>query len=259
LKIVRFVLSLLVLMSVFAFSANKTEASSKISIYLDGERQSYSNKAVISQGTILVPLRGIFESLGAAVSWNQQNRTIDATRGDVNVWLKIGSKSTKVNGKPVAISVPAQVRNGNTLVPLRFISESLGEQVNWNNSTKTVSIGYDETSQTPVGIYEGWYVATQGKSGLTLKIEEDKAIFKFYPLPENPSAKAGEFEMYYDYDEDTGYIELKYNKWIKQPSGYVSVDLRGRIKNGVFDGTLENYEWSNNHENFGKVFLERME
>ncbi|MCA1040873.1 copper amine oxidase N-terminal domain-containing protein [Bacillus infantis] len=252
----KLVLSLFVLMLVFAFSTSSTEASSKISIYLDGEKQAYSNKAVISQGAVLVPLRGIFEALGAKVNWNQQNSTIDAAKGDIKVWLKIGSRNTKVNGKAVSISVPAQVRNGNTLVPLRFISESLGEQVRWNNATKTVKIGYDAAASA-IGTYEGWYVAGQGKTGLTLKIEDTTAIFKFYPLSENPGVKSGEFEMDYEYNEDIGYIELKYKKWIKQPSGYNSVGMSGIIENGIFKGALTNTEASSG--DYGKVYLERVE
>lgn len=135
-----FFAALLIISSLSIVSVDQTSAATNISIYLDGTKQSYSNKALIKNGSTLVPLRGIFESLGATVNWNQTTKTIDAKKGNTTVWLKIGSKTTKVNGKNVSIAVPAQVVNGSTLVPLRFISEALGAKVDWNQTTKTIKI-----------------------------------------------------------------------------------------------------------------------
>lgn len=254
LKNLKFAISIIMLFFVFSLNTNNANASNGISIYIDGEKQSYSNQALISNGATLVPLRGIFEALGASVNWNERNNTIDATRGDTNVWLKIGSKSAKVDGKSITVSVPAQVRNGRTLVPLRFISEALGESVKWNGATRTINIGFDDYSNSIQGTYEGWYIANQGKTGLTLRIQNDKAIFKFYPLSNNPDVGSGEFEMEYEYDETTGLIQLTATKWIKNPNGYFTVDLTGNIKNGSLSGFIDGYVGAND---YGKVNLVR--
>ena len=140
-KLLKLIFVAILMVSTLSFaSANHTNAASNISIYLNGSKQTYSNKAIIKNGSTLVPLRGIFESLGATVNWNQSTKTIDAKKGETSIWLKIGSTTTKVNGKNVTISVPAQVVNGSTLVPLRFISEALGAKVEWIQTTKTVKI-----------------------------------------------------------------------------------------------------------------------
>ena len=141
-----FFAALLIISSLSIVSVDQTSAATNISIYLDGTKQSYSNKALIKNGSTLVPLRGIFESLGATVNWNQTTKTIDAKKGNTTVWLKIGSTTTKVNGKNVTISVPAQVVSGSTLVPLRFISEALGAKVDWNQTSKTIKITSGATS-----------------------------------------------------------------------------------------------------------------
>ena len=135
-----FFVAILIVSTLSFASVNHTNAATNISIYLNGSKQTYSNKAIIKNGSTLVPLRGIFESLGATVNWNQSTKTIDAKKGATSIWLKIGSTTTKVNGKNVTISVPAQVVNGSTLVPLRFISEALGAKVEWIQTTKTVKI-----------------------------------------------------------------------------------------------------------------------
>ncbi|MEG0694152.1 MAG: stalk domain-containing protein [Erysipelotrichaceae bacterium] len=120
--------------------SNAVSASSGISIYINGEKQSFSNQAIIENGNTLVPLRGIFEALGATVKFNPSDQTIHAYRELTNVKLKIGSKNAEVDGTSVTLSVPAQVKNGNTLVPLRFIGESLGANVQWDQKNQKVTI-----------------------------------------------------------------------------------------------------------------------
>ncbi|CAN0438304.1 unnamed protein product, partial [Phaeothamnion confervicola] len=87
-----------------------------------------------------VPLRGIFESLGAQVEYNAATRAIQATSGATTVQLSIGSRDASVNGKIATLEVPASTIGGRTLVPLRFVSEALGAQVKWQAATHTVEI-----------------------------------------------------------------------------------------------------------------------
>ncbi|MEG0385842.1 MAG: stalk domain-containing protein [Solibacillus sp.] len=104
-------------------------ASANTTVTLDGGK-------VVNNRT-LVPLRAIFEELGATVQWNQKDKTITAKKGQTAIWLKVGSKSAKINNNTVTIDVPAQVYNGSTLVPLRFISESFGVKTTWNAKEET--------------------------------------------------------------------------------------------------------------------------
>lgn len=150
-KFLKTLAAAILIFSTLAFTKiDDASAATNISIYLNDTKQSYSDKAMIKNGATLVPLRGIFEGLGAQVTWNASTKTIDATKGSTKVWLKIGSTTTKVDGKNVSIAVPAQVVNGSTLVPLRFISESLGAQVEWVQATQTIKIVTgDSTSPKP--------------------------------------------------------------------------------------------------------------
>lgn len=138
-KKLRFII-LLFFCFLIGLASNNVSAASSVQIYINGEKQSFSNQALIENGTTLVPLRGIFEELGATVTFNQSNQTIDAFRELTNVKLKIGSKNAEVNGTKVTLSVPSQVKNGTTLVPLRFISESLGANVQWDQKNQKVTI-----------------------------------------------------------------------------------------------------------------------
>ena len=98
----------------------------------------------IVNGRTLVPLRGIFEQLGAVVGWDQATQTATVTRGESVVRVTIGSTSATVDGETLTLDVPAQLSQpsgkASTLVPVRFISESLGALVGWNDSPQTVVI-----------------------------------------------------------------------------------------------------------------------
>ncbi len=92
------------------------------------------------QGRVMVPLRGVLEQMGAFVGWDAITRTVFAQKSDVDVQLPIGSRSATVNGRSVALDVPAQIIGGSTMVPLRFLGETLGAEVAWNYATRTVTI-----------------------------------------------------------------------------------------------------------------------
>ena len=88
----------------------------------------------------LVPLRKIFEELGATVEWNEQLQKVTAVKDDVKIMLTIGDDKLYINNGYVLLDVPAQLINGRTLVPVRAVSESFNCNVIWDNDTQTVVI-----------------------------------------------------------------------------------------------------------------------
>jgi hypothetical protein len=93
-----------------------------------------------TSGSVLVPLRGVFEALHANVDYDPSNQTITANRGSRNVVVTIGSNRAVIDGQSEHISQPAEIVNGSTMVPLRFVAEALGDYVQWSGATNTVSI-----------------------------------------------------------------------------------------------------------------------
>ena len=111
-----------------------------IQVYIGGEKQSYEQPPVNSNGNVLVPLRAIFESLGATVEWDSSTQTVTATKEGRTVVLTIGSKTAYINGAAVTLSAEPQLVNGYTMVPVRFVSEAFGGEVEWNGEASSVVV-----------------------------------------------------------------------------------------------------------------------
>jgi len=117
-------------------------ANDEIKVLLNGEAISFDQPPIIENGRTLVPLRAIFEAMGADVEWDNATRTVTAELDGVNISLTIGSNILYRNGEAVTLDVPAKIEGGRTLVPVRAIAESFGAEVGWVQSTRTVTIEF---------------------------------------------------------------------------------------------------------------------
>lgn len=129
-----------------------------VRLQVDGEPVEPDVPPVIIKEKTLIPLRAVFERMGAVVSWNEDARLVDVVMGASSVQLTIGSKTAFVNGTQTTLDVPALIINGSTMIPVRFVGESLNCDIGWDDFTRTVSIKSPEivnpTSITSVKIKE---------------------------------------------------------------------------------------------------------
>ncbi|MFD1929328.1 stalk domain-containing protein [Sporosarcina siberiensis] len=93
-------------------------------------------------GRSLVPLRFISETIGASVGWDKKKKQIAISSGDKKIVLTEGSKVVYVNNEKRTIDVPAEIRNGTTFVPIRFITEVLGAVVDYDRKTNGIEISF---------------------------------------------------------------------------------------------------------------------
>ncbi|MCG1011088.1 N-acetylmuramoyl-L-alanine amidase [Tepidanaerobacter sp. GT38] len=116
-------------------------ASAKpIEIYINGEKIESDVAPIIVNDRTLAPVRVISENLGAEVYWDNDNRQVQIITSSKTIILKIDDVKALVNGQEVVLDVPAKIVNDRTLVPLRFLSESLGADVSWDNDLRRVII-----------------------------------------------------------------------------------------------------------------------
>jgi hypothetical protein len=126
-----------------------TATMATIQVDLNGERLAFSVPPTQIKGRTMVPLRGIFEALGAEVRWDGPTQTITANKGTTNVQLGIGNPNAIVNTRTVILEAPAMILAGTTLVPLRFVSEALGANVSWNGAAQLIAISTTSTNSSP--------------------------------------------------------------------------------------------------------------
>lgn len=192
---------ILVLLSIFvlAFSIN-VFANTPVKVLLNDEYMDFTdenNQVVnpeITNSRTMVPLRKIFESLDAKVEWDNDTRTVTAQKGARTIKLTIGSEEAYIieNGYTTMYTLDsvAYIKDGRTLVPLRFISESLGCLVGWDQNERTaILISLEDLTQEVLN------ECTNLKEFITsLKLSDKEYFnidFSYEGIPNNsPSEKA---------------------------------------------------------------------
>ena len=109
-------------------------------IVVNGEAKELDVPAQIINDRTMVPLRAIFEALGATVEWDQETQTVTSEKGDTKVKLTIGENKIYVNDEAKDLDVAGQIVESRTLVPARAVAEAYGCKVDWNGETRTVII-----------------------------------------------------------------------------------------------------------------------
>lgn len=111
--------------------------SNRAAVVVNGE--SLAGRAIIRDNRVQVPMRAIFEALGARVRWYPENRKVVGRKGNRIVSLVLG-QNFAYNPKPVLLDYPPRLVRGTVYVPLRFVAQTLGAQVRFDRRTKTARI-----------------------------------------------------------------------------------------------------------------------
>lgn len=122
------------------YAYNHASNNNEIEVFVQYKKISFDVKPRLINDRTMVPLRAIFETLGARVDWDEATQTVTAYRGDVTIELTIGDSYMYVNGYSVYLDSPAVKIDDRTLVPVRAISESFGCEVEWYEDKELVSI-----------------------------------------------------------------------------------------------------------------------
>lgn len=174
------VTALVLLFSQFSFV--QEAPAQDISVLVNGQRLSLDAVPFIEQSRVLVPMRAIFEAIGATVDWNADTQTVTGKKGDMKVVLKIGDAKAQVNGRNITLEATAKIVNSRTFVPLRFVSESLGATVDWNSSARQVIVNTAVTGgEKPPATLSGTLKMSGSTSVQPLAEELAQTFMKKYP------------------------------------------------------------------------------
>ena len=116
------------------------QAQTDTLVICNGQELSFDQQPVVDNGRLLVPVRTIFEALGAEVTWNEEYSLVTATRGYLAVRLQIGNTTMERGYREVELDAAPQLVGDRTLVPLRAVSEALGAKVEYRENLNRVVI-----------------------------------------------------------------------------------------------------------------------
>ena len=111
-----------------------------ITVILNGKQLEFDVEPMLINSRTMVPMRVIFEALGAKVDWDGTTQTAIGVTKSTTIKITIGKDYLLKNDNIVVLDSPAVVISGRTLVPVRAIAESLDCAVNWYGETQVVEI-----------------------------------------------------------------------------------------------------------------------
>lgn len=132
-----------VLIVMLIFSTSVVYGADEVTVFVNETQVVSDTPAVIVSGSTMLPFRAIFNALGISddcIKWNQNSKSIEIRKGDNYIFLVVGNTGAIVNDKLVTLNAAPYIEDGRTLVPVRFVSEALDADVQWNKATKTVTI-----------------------------------------------------------------------------------------------------------------------
>jgi len=109
-------------------------------IFVNGVKPDFDVKPFLTEGRSMVPFRALAETMGAQVGWNAENQTITVLKGSKVIEMTVGNNNALVDGNPVTLDVPPTIVDGRTVVPLRFVGESLNANVSYDENTEIVKV-----------------------------------------------------------------------------------------------------------------------
>lgn len=148
-----------VLFSVSVFADN-------ITVRINGDNVIFDDQTPeIVDGRTLVPLRGVFDSMGFDVNWDESTRSAKISNSLNDITMTENIKRVTANARTIEIDVAPQIMGGRLMIPLRAVAESINADVEWNESDRTVSIYYVKAdgidkSVDNVGMDEQEYMKT---------------------------------------------------------------------------------------------------
>ncbi|MGI6597807.1 MAG: copper amine oxidase N-terminal domain-containing protein [bacterium] len=157
------IVGIIVFMLVAISFAGKAEAKyevkeADVTIVINDEILELDVSPVISSGRTLVPLRSIFEFFDVELEWEETTQTIKGSRNGTRIILPVGQPLAAIDEEQVELDVPALIVDGRTMVPSRFIAESLGAEVIWHESNRTVEINLvNKPEYDPLRIFDYKY------------------------------------------------------------------------------------------------------
>ncbi|MGG1554521.1 stalk domain-containing protein [Paenibacillus ferrarius] len=146
------------------------------SVFLDGHLLRFETPPIIENGYSLVPLRTIFEAEGAKVIWDANTGTVTASKNDIVLTYRVGDQIAYKNKELIEMPIAGKIIDGTTMIPLRIISETLGNLVQWHDYSRSITISTANEYETKIEYGVNLRDAPNTSSLILRMIPKDESI-----------------------------------------------------------------------------------
>ncbi|SFK76196.1 Copper amine oxidase N-terminal domain-containing protein [Paenibacillus sp. 1_12] len=192
---------------------------------------------IIHNGKTLLPIRALIDELGGKLDWldGEQKITIQLNNNKIDLW--IDKNTAYVNGTAQTLDVAPAIISGRTMLPLRFIGENLGLQLEWDGATQTINLSYGGTASASIDISKKWYELEYTRPVSNTFGEYIDSGFGFtinYPLawgkPKITESKEHNFGFYTTYYKSDNTVIISYGEFLQDGESNVAY-----VKRNGFD------------------------
>lgn len=238
------VVACLLFLNTFILTPDVYANPDNITIIVNGEVMEFGTDAndpypYIKEGRTLIPFRRIFEKLQMEVTWDNKTRTVHAKNDTTVMELTIGQKTAVVNGVEHTLDVAPEITDDRTFVPLRFVSESVGAEVDWDAATRTVTITY-LVEDPPQEILGG----SGGTTKTTYKLGE-KASYKDIVFTVDSITKEEDGKVIVKGTTNLNLEGMRVEVYYNAYKSLISVPIYNKNSSDLYEYTASHYNFSN--------------
>lgn len=209
-----------------------------ISLVIDGKGVASDVKSVIQNSRMLVPIRAIAENAGASISYDDRVQRVTVTQGAKKIILYIGKTIGYVNNDKVILDTMPILSGGRTLIPVRFVSQSLGYGVSWDKRAEVAIVQTKRTNKKEAVSSVELLSAAQPVSNL---LKATPLLAKDYVFP----LSRGSYEPYDDtYGDGRDWVDGHYEKNTRIHEGVDIMARKGTPIYSVSNGTINRLGWN---------------
>ena len=214
-------------------------------IFVRGQQVSFDVPPMIEEGRTLIPLRAVSEALDAKVDWLGEKRKVVIERDDKLIEMILGEKEVQVDGEIYEIEVPSKIVEGRTMVPLRFVSEILGDSVDYHEETGEIDIDLDIPDSPVDVVNDFWELYKDGELDAAKKKVVDDRVSEIIGMDVDMDGMDGMEETEETIDERLNIEAAGYE--IQNDTAIVDTlltkpDLREAMERYYDEATLELWE-----------------
>ncbi len=195
-------------------------------LQVNGDKVETDMPPIIFSDRSVVPARAVFEKLGADVTWDGENKQVGIKMNDIEILLMINEKVAVVNNNEYEMEIPAKIINDRTMIPTRFVGETLGMNVDWVNDERLITIDYtpktEEVEQNTVVVNNVNYIVEDSKLRINIVADSEIKDYSTFELNDHPRLVVDINHSILDIDHKE--VEINDNKVLKIRSSQYEVE-----------------------------------